>query len=103
MKITPLLLLSTLLICTSSFGTPVPKNRGTERISSKHKNLFIFKAGRKLIGADVKILDESSEVITQLKLKKKKLVIDFCDVKYGSYFIMVLKDDTIQEFHFEKK
>jgi hypothetical protein len=103
MKITPVLVLSILSICSSAFATPVPKDGGIELVSSKHKNLFIFKADRKLIGADIKILDETSEVITQLKLKKKKLVIDFCEVKHGSYFIMVSKGETIQEFHFEKK
>ena len=59
--------------------------------------LFIFKVDRKFRGADVEVSSGNGEVITQLKMEKRKLIIDFCDVKMGAYVIKVKKGDKTQE------
>jgi hypothetical protein len=69
----------------------------------KDKGFFIFKADRKLIGANVKILKSNGTVIAEQVLKKRKLVIDFNDIKSGSYTIRIVKDENIQEFTYYKE
>lgn len=70
---------------------------------SRHKNLFAFKADRKFVGAQVEVLYADGEVLTSQTLKKRKMLIDFSDVKLGSYTIRVKKGDEVQEFTFERK
>ena len=70
---------------------------------SRNKNLFVFRAEKKFVGAQVEVLYSNGEVLTSQTLKKRKMLIDFSDVKYGSYTIRVKKGNDIQEFTFEKK
>lgn len=101
----PLLLIATLFMVTTSvaFATPSPEEVTIDIVPSKYRNLFIFKVDRKYKKADVQISYASGEVIADLKMEKRKLIIDFCDVKSGSYVIRVIKGNNIQEFQYMKK
>lgn len=70
---------------------------------NKSKNLFVFRSDRDFIGARVDVLFADGEVITTQTLQKRKMIIDFCDVKYGTYTIRVIKGDRVKEYQFEKK
>ncbi len=72
-------------------------------IQSKHKNFFMIKAGRKLVGARVDVLFSNGEVVTRQTLVRRKMIIDFSDVKPGSYTIRVQKNDNVREFEYEKQ
>lgn len=70
---------------------------------SRNKNLFVFRADRKFVGAQVEVLYANGEVLTSQTLKKRRMLIDFSAVKYGSYTIRVKKGNDVQEFTYEKK
>ena len=70
---------------------------------SKYKNLFVFKTERKLVGAKVEVLSESGEIVTSHVLQKRKMIIDFCDVRFGTYTIRVTKGNSVKEYHYIKK
>ena len=72
-------------------------------VSSKYKNLFVFKTERKLVGAKVEVLSENGDVVTTNVLQKRKMIIDFCDVKFGTYTIRVSKGNKVKEYHYVKK
>ena len=72
-------------------------------IDSKFKNLFVFKTERKLKGAMVEVLSENGEVVTSHVLQKRKMIIDFCDVRYGTYTIRLTKGSNVKEYHYIKK
>lgn len=74
------------------FGTP-----------EKYKNVFVFKGDKKFEGAKVEVLYANGEVVTTQTMQKRKLIIDFCDVKEGVYTIRVSKGNRMQEFHYNKK
>ena len=103
MKTLALIALSTLLTISSVNATPNPQEASIDLLSSKHKNLFIFKVDRKFKGANVEVSYANGEVITNLKMEKRKLIIDFCDVKFGSYVIKVKKGNNVEEFQYIKK
>lgn len=69
----------------------------------KQKNLFVMKADKKFRGARVEVLSASGNVITSGNLEKRKVVIDFNAVKFGTYTIRVSKGDETKEFHFVKR
>lgn len=69
-------------------------------VNSKHENLFVFRADRGFIGASVTIYAANGEVVTKSTLTKRKMIIDFCDVKHGAYKIVVAKGKYEEEFKF---
>ncbi len=103
MKTHALIALSTLLTVSSVIASPSPQEANIDLVSSKNKNLFILKVDQKFKGADVEVSYANGEVITNLKMEKRKLIIDFCDVKFGSYVIKVMKGNDVEEFQFVKK
>jgi hypothetical protein len=85
---------------------PVSASLKRERpvaVPSKYKNLFVFKADKDLVGAKVEVLYANGDVVTSQTLQKRKMIINFCDVKSGAYTIRIIKGDRIEEFQYDKK
>ena len=72
-------------------------------ITQSHVNLFILKASRKFKGAEVEVLSSSGYLVISQKLTRRKLIIDFKNVRAGSYRIKVKKGNDQEEFQFVKK
>jgi hypothetical protein len=79
-------------------------SRDTVSVSGpKMKDLFIYKTNRKFLGATVEILSTNGELITSSQLQKRKLVIDFEGVHFGTYTIRLTKGHRKEEFTFIKQ
>ncbi len=91
------------LAMTSSFATEVTSGESVTLISSKYKNLFVFKAKKKFVGATVEIYSSNGDMITSQHLQKRKMIINFCDVRYDTYTIRIAKGSNTQEFQYVKK
>lgn len=91
------LLSALLLLSIVSSATPI------EMGHSQYRNLFVFTAKRDMRGADVKVYSAVGDLITAQRLKRRKMVIDFGEVKQGSYRIEVVKGSKKEEFVFEKR
>ncbi len=72
-------------------------------VPSRHQNLFVFTTKKAMRGAEVKVLHTSGDVVTSQRLYKRKMIIDFCDVKPGTYTIVVQKGKAKEEFQYVKK
>ena len=103
MKTLSLFVALSLITLSAAFASPNPREVTIDVVSSKYKNLFIFKVDRKFKGANVEVAYANGEVVANLKMEKRKLIIDFCNVKFGSYVIKVMKGNTTQEFQYVKK
>jgi hypothetical protein len=66
-------------------------------------NVFILKADKRFMGAKVEIYSATGHLITAQTVDKKKMVIDFGDVRKGIYTIRLIKGDDRQEYTFEKR
>ena len=86
-----------------SYAAMAEDTRGGWEPKSKNKNLFTVKADREFVGAKVEILDQNEELIAAQKLVKRKILIDFDDVRTGAYTIRITKGDRVKEYHFLKK
>lgn len=96
------LLIAVLLIVSTSAFAAQPQDQ-VNIVYSKHPNLFVFKANRKLLGAHVEVLSADGNQVTTQRLMKRKMIIDFCDVKSGIYTIVVSKNDLVQKYEFVRK
>jgi hypothetical protein len=100
-KIIFLGLLSVLLTIAATAKTNDPVKQ--KHVSEKDKGLFVFKADRELVGAKVEILRENGSVIAEQVLNRRKLVIDFNEIRSGSYTIRISKGEKIKEFNYYKQ
>ena len=92
-------LFALLLISSASFAGAADEIKS----ESPRKNLFVYKAEKKFQGAKVEILSVNGEVLAQQHLKNRKVIIDFRDVRFGTYIIRVSKGELSQEFTYTKR
>ncbi len=99
--ITKLMLLSLLFISSGIYASTA---EAVDSIKpSKHKNLFVFKTEKQFVGARVEVYNSKGELVTSQSLQKRKMVIDFGDVKFDTYTIRIVKGQAQQEFKYIKK
>jgi hypothetical protein len=96
-----LLVVAFFVIAQTVSATPTLAGSGTVRI--KDKTLFVYKTDKKFIGATVEVVYANGDIIATQKLEKRKIVIDFADVKAGDYTVRVTKGKRVEEFYYEKK
>jgi len=73
-------------------------------VETSQQNHFVMKVDKDLFGGEVIVTYSTGEVVTTMTIKRKKMVIDFNKVKFGSYSIKVMKDgNEIEEFTFNKE
>ncbi|MBX2964648.1 MAG: hypothetical protein KF845_00780 [Cyclobacteriaceae bacterium] len=92
-----------LALLAASAAQAAPLEEAVDVMPSKYKNLFVFKAEKKLRGASVEVYYSNGDLVTTHQLEKRKMIIDFCDVKFGEYTIRIKKGNEVQEFHYVKK
>jgi hypothetical protein len=78
-------------------------NKDKEPIPVKTKNLFVFKTDKKFVGAQIEVVQANGNIIAKQVLLKRKMIVDFDNVKLGAYTIRITKGNQIQEFQYEKK
>jgi hypothetical protein len=69
----------------------------------KHRKVFVLKTDRKLVGGTVEILSSHGNIVSSQTLLKRKMIIDFGDVKYDAYTIRISKGDRIKEFIYDQR
>lgn len=69
-------------------------------IRTRNENQFVFKVDREMLGAHVEVVSEEGVSITSQRLMKRKMIIDFSDVRVGHYTIVVKKDGKMEKFEY---
>lgn len=95
----PLLVLTLLL--SSAFA--VSAREAVDSWNTKSANKFIYKGNKRMIGATVEVFYADGTLVTKQVLKKKRMIIDFCEVRSGEYTIRISKDSKKKEYRFTKK
>lgn len=88
-----------LVIGSLTMAAPVK----SEMTTLTQEGMFILKASRKYKGAEVEVISSSGYLVTSQKLSKRKFVIDFKNVRKGTYRVIVKKGTIQEEFKFVKK
>lgn len=92
-----------LIFFSSSAWAIRPSDVITATPTNKVNNFFVLKTQKEFIGATVEIFRADGELITAQSLERRKVVIDFGSVKYGTYTIRLTKGKKTQEFQFVKR
>jgi hypothetical protein len=91
-----------ILVILGALATKTAFGKEVSLVKTKNKNLFVLRVNKDYDGATVEVFYASGEVVLSQKLKKKKVIIDFCNSKTGAYTIRVVKGDMRKEFQYEK-
>jgi hypothetical protein len=101
MKTLSIILISFLSISANLFAATPDSIAVVETSQQDH---FVMKVDKGLLGGEVLVTYSTGEVVTTMTIKRKKMVIDFDKVKFGSYSIIIVKDGVeIDEFNFNKE
>ena len=92
-----------LALLTAPTVQAAPREEVVDVVPSKYKNLFVFKAERKFVGATVEVYYSNGDLVTTHTMEKRKMIIDFCDVKFGEYTIRIKKGNEVEEYRYVKK
>lgn len=98
-------LISILVIVLMSLPQAFAGNKHSlvKTASIKHKNQFVLTVDKDFIGGHIVVLSADGHQVTSQRLLKRKMVIDFFDVKAGVYTILLKNEDEILEYEFVKK
>ncbi len=91
------------LLITSASVFAANDNDQVEKTDSNNQQVFVFKVEKEFKGGRIEVLSAEGRQITAQHLMRRKVIIDFCDVKTGVYTIVVKKDDQVKKFEFVKK
>ncbi len=69
----------------------------------KEKDLFVFRTAKGTSDAKVEIYSDSGELVTAQTMQKRKIIIDFGGVAFGTYTIRVTQDGVIKEYQYKRK
>jgi len=101
MKTLSIILISFFSLSASLFAAAPDSIAVVETSEQDH---FVMKVNKDLFGGEVIVTYSTGEVVTNMTIKRKKMVIDFDKVKFGSYTIQVVKDGVeIEAFSFNKE
>jgi hypothetical protein len=101
MKTTVKIIIGLLIASSSAFAAS--NNEQVDITESNNKHVFVFKVEKEFRGGRIEVLSADGKRVTAQRLMRRKMIIDFCDVKAGVYTIVVKKDDQIKKFEFVNK
>jgi hypothetical protein len=102
-KIKTILLVSVAVVALMQPVRAAVRSGDPVSVSTKDDNLFVVKTDRKFKGAHIEILFSNGDFVTAQKMDGRKIIIDFGDMKEGSYIIRVSKGDQVKQFQYEKR
>ena len=91
-----------LLSSATSFASPIAPGPLAKTVTSTQQNFFAFKVDRAFRNALVEIYS-NGDLVAVTAMSKKKMVINFSDVKSGTYTIKVKKNNRVEQFQYVKK
>ena len=94
----PLIIIFLLVVPIVSSASPI------DVLPSKQSDIFKFAAKRGMRGAELRVVyNDSGDLVLAEQVRKRRMIIDFCDVKPGAYTIVVEKGKRIETFQYVKK
>ncbi|MEQ8927596.1 MAG: hypothetical protein RLO81_17400 [Fulvivirga sp.] len=71
-------------------------------VDTEYKNILKFKVDKELVGATIILSYSNGDIVTTEVLERKRLVIDFYDVKSGDYTVEIKKGDYKKDISVSK-
>ncbi len=91
------------LASATAFASPVSPAPSVRAVATKEQNVFEFRVDRKFKRALIEVYQADGELVAVTAISRRKMIINFNDVKAGKYVIKVKKFNQVEVFNFEKK
>ena len=105
MKTLKVLLVAILVsISTNMFANVIPSDSIKHETHSSQSELIMLRIEKDQLGSKLMVFHSSGDLVMSKTVKRKKLVIDFSEVKYGKYTVVLMKDGLeLESFIFNKE
>lgn len=105
MKTLKVLLVAILITLSSNlFAKVVPSDSIKHETSSSQSELIMLRVEKDKIGSEIMVFHSSGDLVMSKIVKRKKMIIDLSEVKYGTYTIILMKDGAeVESFTFVKE
>ncbi len=95
------LTLALLVAGTMAFASQTNQVQAKEK---SKKDLFVLTTSKSMRGARVQVFHENGDLVAAQKLRRRKMIIDFCDVCDGKYTVVVVSNDgRTERFDYVKR
>jgi hypothetical protein len=71
--------------------------------SLSHQHVLILKVDQKFRGGEVEVVSQGGDTIVKQVLFRRKMKIDFQNVKPGTYIVKMKKGMLVESFHYQRK
>lgn len=95
-------LITLLLAAVVGFTNATPVD-GRDVVRSRRNNVFAFTTDRAMRGAEVKVFYSNGDMLVSERMRRRRIVIDFAEVRRGTYTILLTKDGMTKKFQYEKR
>lgn len=103
MKTLSIILITFFSLTTNLFAS----NPGSDSVvvaDSNRMDVMVLKFNKDQVGGHVVILNSNGEEVSKMIIKRKKMIIDFDKVNFGTYEIKVVKEGTeVAVFNYNKE
>jgi hypothetical protein len=89
--------LALMVSALSSQAGTAPSKYDVKVISTK-RYIFYFKVDKRLIGANVQILDENQKEVSSEMVLRSRMILDFFFLRPGNYTVRISKDGAAVSF-----
>lgn len=99
-----LLVVMLITISSNMFANVVPSDSIHNMTNSSESELIMLRVEKDKVGSELMVFHSSGDLVMSKVVKRKKMIIDLSEVKFGTYTIILMKDGAeVESFTFNKE
>lgn len=104
MKTLSIILTITFFSFSANMLASTPKPDSVTVTDSNRLDVMVLKFDKEQVGGQIVVIASNGEEVSRVTIKRKKMIIDFDEVKFGAYKIKVVKEGAeVAEFNYNKE
>ena len=101
MKTLSILLISLFSLSTNLYATVTVAD---SVVAEAQDDLYMLKVEKDLFGGQLVVTSSSGEVVSTMTIKRKRILINFEELKFGEYFVKIVKDGVeVEKYTYRKE
>ena len=101
MKTLSILLISLFSLSTNLYATV---SEADSVVVEAQDDLYMLKVEKDLFGGQLVVTSSSGEVVSTMTIKRKRILINFEELKFGEYFVKIVKDGVeVEKYTYRKE
>ncbi len=101
MKTLSILLISLFSLTTHLYATVTDAD---SVVAKAQDDLYMLKVDKDLFGSQLVVTSSNGEVVSTMTIKRKRILINFEELKFGEYLVQIIKDGVeVEKYTYHKE